>query len=266
MIWTPTKSRIITPGTKEWYADQRNVRRGGFWLWDNAGNFRWKGANFLAQTCYKQARKCSDNTLADVWVCCKDTASFPNSFQIGTTGPCYYFGSDAISSSHGTIYVALSLTARGGCLLSPCVSSSSSSSSSGGGSPHCDCPDVVSYHESCNGYQAQTHETVVYDTNGVLTRSGPSCSWAGTVTTSYTHSTDGTVDHTETETDSITFGCSDDGSICSCTLVFGGVNCCDCDDPLPTEGHDCGCHFSCNHSVDTGLLAGSHCEYSISIG
>lgn len=62
---------------------------------------------------YRQARRCSDDTLADVWMTTADAAMFPGAFTLlnGTFG--YYFGSD--TGTPGTIYTASEATAYANC-------------------------------------------------------------------------------------------------------------------------------------------------------
>ena len=96
-------------------------------LLSHAGHLVSKGGHLaLSSCCYQQFRKCSDNTLADVWI--KKPA--PSGVKIGTT--CYYNGGDAGSCSPGTIYSSGSYTTTTGCGDSACSTGGTGSCASCG--------------------------------------------------------------------------------------------------------------------------------------
>lgn len=75
------------------------------------------------QPLYRQARRCSDNTLADVWIADTEVTTFPFTFVVnapppGTAVSTSYVitGDEPPSAAPGTIYAAASYTvAAGGC-------------------------------------------------------------------------------------------------------------------------------------------------------
>lgn len=69
--------------------------------------------------CYRQARLCFDDTLADVWMICSDAAMFPDAFSIGSA--CLYFNfADATSpTAGGMIYPAAAAVAQPSCAECP---------------------------------------------------------------------------------------------------------------------------------------------------
>ena len=88
--------------------------------------------------CYRQARNCSNNTLANVWMTCTDAAMFPNAFSIGSN--CYYFNfADAThATAGGTVYAASAAVAAASCSACPTPAP-------------CECPTV------CMNYILKAH-------------------------------------------------------------------------------------------------------------
>lgn len=93
---------------------------GGIAKCSGGGGVRCSGGGWARCACFKQARLCADNTLADVWMKCDDAATFPNAFSITATGVCYYFAGD--SGTPGTLFAAADATAFVDCATcnNPC--------------------------------------------------------------------------------------------------------------------------------------------------
>ena len=71
-------------------------------------------------SCYRQARNCSNNTLANVWMTCTDAAMFPNAFSIGSNYYRFNFSDATYAAAGGTVYAASAAVARSGC-PAPCT-------------------------------------------------------------------------------------------------------------------------------------------------
>lgn len=69
---------------------------------------------------YRQARLCSDDSLANVWMTTADALTRSGAFYVNNILICYYFNFvDATSNSPGTIYAASASVAKANCAACP---------------------------------------------------------------------------------------------------------------------------------------------------